>query len=140
MFINIYISSKNLKSLNIFTSFMLKLVNNNKLISKTLIKKFQKKNKQKIFTVLKSPHVNKTAQTQFEYTLYKRQFTIFTNSSFKFLFFLKYFQENIFSDIKIKTKFITNKKKNTSINFKSFSKSSTSLYLNYLDVFGELKF
>lgn len=140
MFINIYISSKNLKSLKLFTSFILKLVNNNKLISKTLIKNFQKKNKQKIFTVLKSPHVNKTAQTQFEYTLYKRQFTIFTNSSFKFIFFLKYFQENIFSDIKIKTKFRTNLKKNTSINFKSFSKSSTSLYLNYLDVFGELKF
>ena len=73
-------------------------------------------------------------------TLYKRQITIFTNSSFKFIFFLKYFQENIFSDIKIKTKFRTNLKKNTSINFKSFSKSSTSLYLNYLDVFGELKF
>nr|YP_010047259.1 ribosomal protein S10 [Eucampia zodiacus]QPJ79925.1 ribosomal protein S10 [Eucampia zodiacus] len=140
MFINIYISSKNLKSLKLFTSFILKLVNNNKLISKTLIKNFQKKNKQKIFTVLKSPHVNKTAQTQFEYTLYKRQFTIFTNSSFKFIFFLKYFQENIFSDIKIKTKFRTNLKKNTSINFKSFSKSSTSLYLNYLDVLGELKF
>ena len=51
MFINIYISSKNLKSLNIFTSFMLKLVNNNKLISKTLIKKYQKKKKKNFYCI-----------------------------------------------------------------------------------------
>ena len=140
MFINIYISSRNLSSLKLFTSFIFKLVNNKKLISKTAIKSFQKKKKKKVFTVLKSPHVNKTAQTQFEYTLYKKQFTIFTNFSVKLIYFLKYFHENIFSDIKIKIKVKTNFKKHTNIKLQPFFKSNLELYLNSLDAFGELKF
>ena len=45
---------------------------------------FPKSNKRKFITVLKSPHVNKTAQEQFEYRFYTREFFI---SSFKPLTF-----------------------------------------------------
>lgn len=139
MFINIYISSKNLASLKLFTSFIIKLVNNKKLTSKSLIKKFQQKKEKKIFTVLKSPHVNKTAQTQFEYRLYNKQFTIFTDVPLKIIFFLKYFQENIFSDTKLKLKFKTNSYLFQAEPITHF-KYSTDSYLKYLDIFGELCF
>ena len=139
MFINIYISSKNLSSLKIFTSFIFKLVNNKKLISKGSIKSFQLKNTKKIFTVLKSPHVNKTAQTQLEYRVYKKQLTIFSNIPFKVLFFLKYVHENSFADVAVKLKLNTNFK-NITKNFSPNNNCDTKLYLKYLDICGEFNF
>ena len=139
MFINIYLSSKNLYSLKTFTSFILKLVNNKKLISKSLTKNFQLKTKKNSITVLKSPHVNKTAQTQFEYRLYKKQLTIYTNIPFKIIFFLKYFQEKTFADVKIKLKFKTNFKYITNDSIYNY-RYNINTYLKYLDIFGELRF
>lgn len=37
--------------------------------------------KRKVFTVLKSPHVNKTAREQFELTSHKRMIDIFSSSA-----------------------------------------------------------
>ena len=139
MFINIHISSKNLSSLKIFTSFIFKLVNNKKLISKSSIKSFQLKNTKKIFTVLKSPHVNKTAQTQLEYRTYKKQLTIFSNIPLKILFFLKYAHENSFADVTVKLKFNTNYKSITN-NLNHTNNYDTKSYLKYLDTCGEFNF
>jgi len=56
----------------------------------TKIKKyFQKKAKRSVITILKSPHVNKTAQEQFESHIFSRQLTNYNSVNHKILFFFK---------------------------------------------------
>jgi len=77
---NITIKSKNKTSVNEFFLFF----NGNKLYNSNVIKKyFQKKAKKKKLTILKSPHVNKKAQEQFENRLFKKQFKIQTTKKSK---------------------------------------------------------
>ena len=72
MAIYLYISSKSLKSLNKFTEIIKKI--NTTSVLKTKIFGVEKKIKQKkVVSVLKSPHVNKTAQEQFENIVYGRR-------------------------------------------------------------------
>lgn len=128
---------------------------------------FQEKQKQKVFTTLKSPHVNKTAQEQVEYRLFSKQINIFSFQILKFLIFIKQIQTKIFSDIKIQIKFVLNNKiisKNKLIllnpnNYKikkfflkkkkdifykqqvyHYNKKQIIFYLKLFDVFGELNF
>ena len=146
MFINIYIYSKNKVSLNNYLNFLKKTFNNNKLKLKTVFILFQKKKNKQIFTVLKSPHENKTAQTQFEFKIYKKQLTMYTSKPLKLLYFVKYFTEQNFSDIKIKISINSNKVLLLNIlNYvqKNLSKKlvfKTVSFLKYLDIMGELKF
>ncbi len=113
MFINIHISSKSYKSIKFFSEFFLnKLVTDKlKLTSSNLF--FQNSIKKKIFTVLKSPHVNKTAQEHFEYRLYTHQFKIYSSKSFLLLLFLKKLKHNVFSDILFKVEIINQPLKHT---------------------------
>ena len=143
MFINIYISSKNKNSLNAFVIFMQKLSDNKKLNSKILIKLFQQKTTKNFFTVLKSPHVNKTAQTQFEYKVYKKQFTLFVDSPSKLIFSLKFFQTKIFSDVSLKIKMKINSYSTKLVSFSNIDSKinkNTNFYLKYLDILGEFNF
>lgn len=104
---NLTIRSKNKTSINEFFSFF----NENKLYSSNVIKKyFQKKMKKKKLTILKSPHVNKKAQEQFEIRLFKKQFKIKTTQNLKYLIFLKRLNSKLFPDIEINLKCITNNK------------------------------
>lgn len=143
MFINIYISSKNKNSLIRFLKLLQTFTDNKYFTMKIIQIKFNKLKHKKIFTILKSPHVNKTAQTQFEYILNKKQITIFTDNSLKFLFFLKIILEKLFSDIVIKIKIYTNIQKISNIhNIKNIElfKYNTEVTLKYLDVLGETCF
>jgi ribosomal protein S10 len=64
---------------------------------------FTKKNKFKILTILKSPHVNKTAQEQFGSQISTLNLIIFTHfNPYYLLYILKQSKKNKFSDIKIK--------------------------------------
>lgn len=111
------ISSKNHASLKNFTKFFNK--NNNKNFS--FIKKlFKKPYKKKIITILKSPHVNKKAQEQFEMKQYFLQFSIKTTQIFKFLIFINKIKKFIVSDISIKIQIFNLKKKKLLINKKLF--------------------
>ena len=77
----------------------------NKKIRYNKIKKyFQKKKKKKILTILKTPHVNKTAQEQFEYRIYSKQITMYSSQGFQYLVFLKKISVNLWPEIKIKIK------------------------------------
>lgn len=103
MFINIYIYSKNYHSikkvLNLFSNKnLLKKLN---LTSLNLSFYTQKKKKKK-FTVLKSPHVNKTAQEHFNYTLYSKRIKVYSNQPFLFLILLKKLKNYTFSDVYFK--------------------------------------
>jgi ribosomal protein S10 len=109
---------------------------------------FQQKQKQKIFTTLKSPHVNKTAQEQIEYRLFSKQTNIFSFQILKFLIVIKQIQTKICPDLEIQIKFVLNNKiipKTKLIflnpdNYKiySYNKEQTIFYLKLFDMYGEL--
>ena len=92
------ISSKNKDSIN----QILKFFNNNKKQNSQIYTKLfrQKKVKEKI-SVLKSPHVNKTAQEQFKYIHYYITITFSTSELKKELFILKKIKNQLFPDLKI---------------------------------------
>jgi hypothetical protein len=57
----------------------------------------------KIITVLKSPHVNKTAQEQFESLVYRAQINIFSYKYWLLLVFIKHLKSTtLFSDVYLK--------------------------------------
>ena len=68
----------------------------------------QQKQKQKVFTTLKSPHVNKTAQEQIEYRLFSKHINIFSFQILKFLILIKKIQMKLCPDIEIQIKFVLN--------------------------------
>ena len=102
---NVTIVSKNKKALNTFVSFF---VSNLNLNFNTINKYFEKKTKRKVLTILKSPHVNKKAQEQFESKLFSKQLTLYLPNHYQCLVFLKKIK-TIFAEVKIKIKFIHNK-------------------------------
>ena len=128
---------------------------------------FQQKQKQKVFTTLKSPHVNKTAQEQIEYRLFSKQINIFSFQILKFLILIKQIQTKVCPDIEIQIKFVLNNKiilktklislnpdnykikqlflkKKEDIFYKqkiyNYNKEQTVFYLKLFDMYGELNF
>ena len=100
------ISSKNEKSLKNFRIFIFKYL-------KTKFNIIQKsghtyKNTQ-IITLLKSPHVNKTAQEHFEVRIFTKHFFIVSFSSQKHFIILKKILNKLFQDISIRLEFTTDK-------------------------------
>ena len=61
----------------------------------------QKKTKIKKITVLKSPHVYKTAQRHFEYRIYSTKLQIQSYRPKKYFFMLKKLQNHVFPEVKI---------------------------------------
>ena len=151
MFFYILISSKNFRSL----VFFLKMMQNIK-VKKILRLKFYstnqaKRTRSKLFSLLKSPHVNKTAQNQFQLFVFRQQVIVYTPYVFKFLVFLKKIKNLSFGvNVKIKIQFnflkLTRKLKEIlnpnnfyglkyRIKFKQILK-----YFKVLDLYGELNF
>lgn len=105
----INLCSKNKKSLDYFLNFSkcnVKLQNfqsfSNLLKRKKTIKKI---------TVLKSPHVNKTAQEQFGYTIYSLKMICNSWDAKKYLVILKKIKNYLFPGIKIQVDALFTKKK-----------------------------
>lgn len=122
---NLTFLSKNQNSLNNAFFFFF---NNPSLC---LLKKyFQKKTKKHFFTVLKSPHVNKTAQEQFETRTFYKQLILYSPKKLQHLLFLKKIQSNLFSDVMIKIKILVNKKKNSNIESKIFNPNNFKTNIN----------
>ena len=146
MFFTINIYSKNLNSLNNF----LKIFNNKKIFKKLKIKFFkilyENPVKKKKLTILKSPHVNKKAQEQFEHKIYKKKLLCFTEQPFLFLIMFKVLRFKYFSDAYVLINFQFDLSKSTKIfkqnfNFKSIDLKhvkSKFLLIDYLKVL-ELK-
>ena len=147
MFFIIHICSKNENSLQKFLQLFLDKQLNNHIKFEPLKKVLKYKTEKKIFTVLKSPHVNKTAQEQFEYRLYKKKIKINSNQFFLFLIFLKKIKLNLFSDLNFKIELIFNKKEslkkikntfNVDNYFLENDKYDLKNYLKILNLYGTL--
>lgn len=101
MFFSIYIYSKNYNSLSSFNEFI-----SNKLYNF----KFTKTNRQinkTVITVLKSPHVNKTAQERFYSDYFTKNFVVKSTNPYIILFVLKVLKEKVFLDVKFKIKLLS---------------------------------
>jgi ribosomal protein S10 len=108
MFFHIKVSSKDKKVLENFGQFLSKLE-----MTSNFLKSFSKQNTRKFVTILKSPHVNKTAQEQFEFRFYTKEFVISSFKPLTFFLILKKVNNLSFSgmNLKVKSLFKRNEKK-----------------------------
>lgn len=105
MFFYLKVSAKNKIVLKDFVEFLSKLET-----SLVTIKNFPRQNKRKFITILKSPHVNKTAQEQFEFRFYSKCFLISSFNPFSFFSFLKKVKNLNFPGIKLEVQSSINNK------------------------------
>ena len=140
MFINIKITSKNQNSLKKFIKNFKVLSKNKKLNLNRLLQFYQNKQRNKIFTILTSPHVNKKAQEQFESKSYSKNIKIKSFQILKLLILLK--NSYLYTDVNIKIKFIlkNNNYFDNLENFKYVRNNSISAYLLALRFYGRKKF
>lgn len=148
MFINLRIFSKNHNSLKNFLKFFIEFSTSKHLLF--FCKSFKIRKNKKKFSVLKSPHVNKKAQEQFEFCTFSKEILICSPHLLKVLVLIKRIKGELFPEIKMKVKFLLNsknKKKMTlkSLKFENYLSNRNRLefktvekYLSVLDVFGEL--
>lgn len=139
MFVIIDIYSKNYKSISNFLKFFLTEKIINQLMLSLLKIKTQRPTKKKLFTVLKSPHVNKTAQEHFEYRIYKKRIKCFVPKISIFLISLKKIRSFLFSDLGIKIKLMSNKKLSNKKFKNSFNVDNYRLDDKKLDLISYLK-
>jgi ribosomal protein S10 len=151
MFFYIELSAKNKNSLKKFLNFLAKVKHPNLIVSS-----FSKKKIRQFVTVLKSPHVNKTAQEQFEFRIYTRKLRVKSLQSLKFLLILKRIKKLSFPGVNLKIKSVFEKRKEiknvlTSVNpeklnvnffnarnsFKNDRAKKIKKYLQALDCYGE---
>ena len=135
MLIKLDLKSHNHKSLrilmNVFNEFC-KIYD-----PQSLLIGHNKKLKTTVISVLKSPHVNKTAQEQFEYKIFKGKLFFKSKNFLKILLLLKNFSKNLFSDVNIKICFIL--KDNEFTHFKDYHLTKIdSSYLKIADINGEI--
>lgn len=115
-YVKLKITSKNKESLAYFYNHLFyrrDLRQNFNLLKKN----FKFLNSKKRFTILKAPHVYKTAQEQFEIRYYKDEYFIQTTNYLKFLKFIKKIRFEKFSDIKITIKLVIINQKKNLVNF-----------------------
>lgn len=108
MFLYIKVSAKDKKVLKNFSQFILK-----SQLTSNFLQTLPKRNLRKFITVLKSPHVNKTAQEQFEFRIYTKEFVINSFKPFTFFLILKKMNNLSFSGLNLKIESLskTNTKK-----------------------------
>lgn len=99
MFFHFKVSSKDGQVLKKFLRFLHKLK-----ISTTVLKHFSKQKKRKFITVLKSPHVNKTAQEQFEFKYHSKEFLVDSLKPLTFFLTIKKIQNFSFPGLKLEVK------------------------------------
>jgi ribosomal protein S10 len=110
MFLYFKISSKDNKILKKFLLFLSKLQ-----MSPVIVKHVPKQQKRKFITILKSPHINKTAQEQFEFRHYSKEFIVNSVKPLTFFLIIKKLKNLSFSGLKLEVKGLFNiEKKNKS--------------------------
>jgi hypothetical protein len=107
MFCYLKVSCKDRRTLKKFLGFFTKT----KFLP-FFLKSFSKHGKRKVITVLKSPHVNKTAQEQFEYRFYSKKFLIYSFKPFTFFLFLKNLKNLSFPGLNLEVKGFLGKNRN----------------------------
>ena len=106
MFFYLKVSCKDKRILKNFLHFLTKLD-----FLPISLKSFPKNKKRKFVTVLRSPHVNKTAQEQFEFRLYSKHLLIHSFKPLTFLLLLKKLKSLSFTGLNLEIKGFVEKNK-----------------------------
>ena len=155
MNINIEITSSNISSIDRFNIILFNKLNKIKNIKFFILQIINKKKKRKKFTVLKSPHVNKTAREQFETISYTKTIKIYCYQYMLLLFIIKQLKISLVSDVKLKVNLSYNSNKikkhlkcnlnlnNIILNLTKHKNAYNNLivtnnYLKFFDSFGEI--
>lgn len=93
----ITIKSNNFKSIIIFLAIICNLLNKLYIIKKLI----NKPNLLTVFALLKSPHINKTAQQHFGFKFYHKIIYIRFIDIYKLILFIKLFKKQLFHDINL---------------------------------------
>ena len=152
MYLFLKISSKNKNSLTKFLFFIKKLK-----FPVQVIKNYPQLKKKKFLTVLKSPHVNKDAQEQFEFKIYSKEIIIWSPQIKLLILILKKIITESFSGIHVKLFCLSNSKTQSNfllmflnpynLNFNFFKNRidnnyqinrKIKNYLNLSDCYGEI--
>ena len=149
MIIYLRISSKCKNTLKNFLEFIF----NYETLSMSIISAPKPKNK-KFLTILKSPHINKDAQEQFEFKLYNKIIVLKSPQPSLLILMFKHLinysfpgiglELQLFSDKKFYNKFLLSSinPENSSFNFFLNNKFSSAIksknYLNLFDSYGEI--
>ena len=144
MFFCITISTKDKMTLKNFLVFFSKI----NFSTFQLIKQKTKKSAKKFVTVLKSPHINKTAQEQFEFKIFTSQIILFSINPFLCFLIVKRITKKRFPGVKIKLVYIFDRKKYgklllnflnpNNIQFKNkIKKKDIKNYFSMFDSYGE---
>jgi ribosomal protein S10 len=104
IFFKLEITGKDFKAFNTFLNLFEQLNCSQNFSYWTIIPGLNKKN---FITVLKSPHVNKTAQEQFEYRIYNKYVIVRTFKPAFFLLLIKVIQGLSFPSITLKVTLLT---------------------------------
>jgi ribosomal protein S10 len=102
------ITFKSIKKIDQLKKFLLKFKKLNNFNNIQINGIFKIKNKKKIFTVLKSPHVNKKSREHFIYKNYNQKIDIKSKNIYQLLNFLIIIKKILNENYIIKTKFIKN--------------------------------
>lgn len=145
----IKISSKDKKNLDLYLKFFFKFENKD-----LNVKNIANKKCKKFLSILKSPHINKSAQEQFEFKFYNKTLFIQSLYYYELLYFFKKMKSALFPFIKIQIKIIHSgssirkqiiKASNPDcFNFQFFKRTKFNQsflclkYINLLDLKGEL--
>ena len=105
------ITFKSIQKINNIKKNLLKLKKINKIKHIKIKGIFKIKQKKKIFTLLKSPHVNKKSREHFIYKNYIEKIEIKFSNFFKLLNFLIIIKKNLTSNFLINIKILKYKKK-----------------------------
>ena len=119
MFFYFKVSAKESQALKNFFRFISKLKT-----SPMIFKHFSGQQKRKFITILKSPHVNKTAQEQFEFRFYSKRFRVDSFKPLTFFLILKKIKNLSFPGIKVEIKGLFNVKEKNKNLLRSISPDS----------------
>nr|YP_009495466.1 ribosomal protein S10 [Toxarium undulatum]AWQ64113.1 ribosomal protein S10 [Toxarium undulatum] len=149
MFLYISICSKTQPAITRFCYHFFKIMSNKTLKLSLSAKIIPQKKRRTLFSLLKSPHVNKTAQNQFCYIQYKKKIVLCTPKPFNTMVLLKKLQRLI-AGVKIIIQIQLNKRKfydtltvrlnPNQVCLSSRKKIDIFKYLKLLDYYGELSF
>tara|TARA_B100000809_G_scaffold222424_1_gene231369 strand:- start:9 stop:389 length:381 start_codon:yes stop_codon:yes gene_type:complete len=101
MFYQLNVSTKSLNTLKCFLDF-LETIQKKPYSTKFKLLESSKKKKNRYYTILKSPHVNKTAREQIGFNVYNKIIYVHTTKIDFFSMILKKIKSNLFFDLSIK--------------------------------------
>jgi ribosomal protein S10 len=146
MILNIVLVSKNNQTFVNFFKVFNTFFQKNQMLNASLISQKKKKKKKKVFSVLKSPHVNKKSKQKFQLVYFSLNVKMHVFDKKKTFLILKLINLNIFPDLKIKIKTelkrdkLPKASKMNPNSFKFRNTNDLNKYLNVFDCYGEKLF